>query len=247
MKPKMKLKIGIDIFMTAGILLVSGYQFFGDAAHEVLGALLLILFIMHNILNLSWYRNLFKGRYTAFRILQTAVNVMVLISMAVQMYSGIVLSRHVFAFLPIESGMAIARRLHVLGAYWGLIFMSMHLGLHWNMIFSMCSAVTKHKNKRGADRSVKMADERENIMKKGSRKDHMPFAVGALIAVYGLYVFFKRDFPTYLLLRSEFVFLDYSEPVFLFYLDYLALMGACVFLAHFAGKFLQKRSRAGKK
>lgn len=47
-----------------------------------------------------------------------------------------------------------------------------------------------------------------------------------------------RDFPTYLFLRSEFVFLDYGEPRLLFLLDYLALMGACIFMIHYGAKLL---------
>ena len=38
-----------------------------------------------------------------------------------QMYSGVVISRYVFDFLPIGGGMPIARRLHILGAYWVFI------------------------------------------------------------------------------------------------------------------------------
>lgn len=33
--------------------------------------------------------------------------------------------------------MSFARRLHILGAYWGFLLMSRHLGLHWNMIIGM--------------------------------------------------------------------------------------------------------------
>ena len=48
---------------------------------------------------------------------------------------------------------------------------------------------------------------------------------GSLIAAYGLYVFWKRNFIDYLFLRSEFVFMDYGEPVVLFYLEYPPLWG----------------------
>ena len=51
------------------------------------------------------------------------------------------------------------------------------------------------------------------------------FIIGLLTAAYGVYVFIKRNFLTYMLLRSEFVFLDYEEPKLKFFLDYLALMG----------------------
>lgn len=68
------------------------------------------------------------------RIFLTVIDLLTLFSMIAQMYSGIVLSRHVFAFLPIESGLALARLLHILGSYWGFLLMSPHLGLHWNMV-----------------------------------------------------------------------------------------------------------------
>ena len=51
MKPKVKLKITIDILMTLGLLFVSGYQLWGEAAHEWVGAILFLLFIAHHLLN----------------------------------------------------------------------------------------------------------------------------------------------------------------------------------------------------
>lgn len=62
------------------------------------------------------------------------------------------------------------------------------------------------------------------------------FLIGLLIAAYGAFVFIDRDFPTYLFLQSEFVFLDYGEPIWSFYLDYISLMGLWVFLAHYLSK-----------
>ena len=67
------------------------------------------------------------------------------------------------------------------------------------------------------------------------------FCISAVIAVYGIYVFIKRDFATYLFLKSEFVFLDYSEPKLLFYFDYLALMGLCIFIAHYGSKLCRRK------
>jgi len=41
-------------------------------------------------------------------------------------------------------------------------------------------------------------------------------------------------------LKSEFVFLDYGESKLLFYIDYLALMGLCIFIAHYGAKAIRK-------
>ena len=43
----------------------------------------------------------------------------------------------------------------------------------------------------------------------------------------------------YLFLQTHFVFFDFSEPIPLFYLDYLAIMGLFIFLTHTAAKLLR--------
>lgn len=215
---KGKVKIAVDVLMTAALLFLMGYQFFGETAHEWVGAGMFALFLAHHILNGSWHKNLFRGKYAPMRFFLTVIDVLTFVSMIAQMYSGIVLSRHVFAFLPIESGLALARRLHILGAYWGFLLMSLHLGLHWNMVMG---AVKK----------------KFPAAPQGFR--YLGFGLGLAVALYGAWVFVKRDFAAYMFLRSEFVFMDYEEAKILFYLDYLSLMGTCIFISHYAGKFLR--------
>lgn len=67
--------------------------------------------------------------------------------------------------------------------------------------------------------------------------------LGAVTAGYGLYVFATRDLAAYMFLRTEFVFLDYSESPISFYIDYLAMMGLFIWLAHYLSVFLQKSGR----
>lgn len=224
MKVKLKIKIFIDILMTLGLLFVSGYQFWGEAPHEWVGAGMFVLFLVHHLLNISWHKNVLKGRYTVSRTFQLIVDLCLFITMLMEMYSGIVLSRHVFSFLPIESGLALARKLHILGAYWGILFMSLHLGLHWNMM-------------------IGIVKKRMGIKARSRIRSLTGILSGGCIAVYGVSVFIRRDFPVYLFLKSEFVFLDYSEPVVLFYLDYLALMGLCIFVGHYIAKLCRKYFR----
>lgn len=220
MNKKAIIKLAVDILMTFALLFLSGYQFWGEALHEWVGALMFVLFIAHHLLNLSYYKNLFRGKYTAVRIITLFIDCLTLISMLAQMYSGIVISRYVFNFLPIDGGLALARKLHILGAYWGFIVMSLHLGLHWSMIIGVLKKALHIKRPNKA-RAVISA------------------AAGILIAGYGIFAFIKRDFLTYLALKSEFVFLDYDEPWLIFYLDYIAIMGLCVFVSHYALKLVK--------
>ena len=221
MKRKQILKIIVDVLMTCILLLLMARSLVGEAAHEWLGISMFVLFILHHVLNNRWSRNLFKGKYTPFRILQTALVVFVLISMLGSMVSGIILSEHALAFLPAMGGSSWARTLHMLCAYWGFVFMALHLGHHWNMMMGMA--------KRMAKRFSRM---RTWILR----------AVAVMIAGYGVFAFFKREIGDYMLLRTMFVFFDFNEPLIFFLLDYIAAMGLFVFIGYYLSKGMKNRN-----
>ena len=210
-------KIITDILMTVILLLLMAYSLVGEAAHEWLGIGMFALFILHHVLNSSWSRNLRKGKYTPFRILQTALVMLVLMSMLGSTISGIVLSRYALAFLPITGGQLWARTLHMLSAYWGFMLMSLHLGLHWNIMLAMAKKMVK---KPSVPRTWTLRN------------------AGCLIAAYGAYAFVRRGIGRYMTLQDQFVFFDFSEPLILFLLDYMAIMGLFVFIGHYLAKVL---------
>lgn len=228
MKPKGIIKIAADILMTLALLFLMGYQFWGDMAHEWVGAGMFLLFIVHHMLNGSWHKNLFRGKYSPSRILMLIIDVLVFLSMIGLMVSGIMLSNHVFAFLEIHRGMSFARLLHMAASYWGFVLMSLHLGLHWGKLLGMLKKGLRRKENSAPGKFL------------------LP-AAGAVAAIWGAAAFVRRDILTYMLLRTQFVFLDFYEPVPLFYLDYLAMMGTFIFLAYYASAFLRKLSGKRKK
>lgn len=219
MKPKVILKIAVDIAMTIALLLLMTYELIGQATHEWIGINMFVLFVAHHILNRKWSKNLLKGKYTALRIMQTALVALVLLSMLGSMVSGVILSRHVLSFLPISGGRAFARTLHMISAYWGFVFMSLHLGFHWSMMMGMAGKLVKKPS---------------NIRKWALR------AVAILIAGYGVYAFVKRDIGSYMLLKNQFVFFDFEEPLILFLIDYIASMGLFVAVGHYLSELLKK-------
>ena len=224
MKLKQNVKIIIDIIMTVVLFLLMAYSMAGEVIHEWLGIGISVLFLLHHILNSQWIQNLRKGKYTLFRILQTVLVILVLVSMAGSMLSGIVLSRHVFSFLPVMGGSSWARKLHMLSAYWGFIFLSLHLGLHWSMV----TGIVK-----------KMLPKTSAVWLWISR------LTGLLIACYGIYAFVKRQIGSYMFLKIHFVFFDFGEPLFFFFLDYMAVMGLFIFLGHYLAGIFRKIKRTG--
>lgn len=55
MKPKMMLKMGLDLVMTVLLLCQMAYMLIGEAAHEWMGAAMFVLFLLHHVLNWRWY------------------------------------------------------------------------------------------------------------------------------------------------------------------------------------------------
>ena len=218
MKTKAKVKIIVDILMTALLILVMGYQFWGDKAHEYFGIAMFVLFVAHHILNLSWHKNLFKGRYNGQRIITLTVDILVLLSMICQMISGIVISK--YAFLNISNGITIARKAHIVSAYIGFILMSIHIGSHLNMIVAMIKRNKPNKS-----------------MSKIST------VLSSLFSIYGIYAFFNRDFLGNVFLKNEFVFLNYDEPKIFFYIDFIAVMWLFIFLTYSASKLIKEKKK----
>lgn len=208
--------------MTVLLLLLMAYQVVGEELHEWFGAAMLVLFITHNILNIKWYKNLFKGKYKPVRILGTILNFAVLAAILSLGYSGIVMSRHLFAFLPINSGMALARVMHLAGSYWGFVLMSLHLGLHWRMIIGILRKLTGGKKLPVLTWLLRI--------------------VAFAVAGYGAYCFIGADIFSYMLLKTEFVFFDFEKSAFSVFSEYIAMMELGIFVGYYAAKGLGKLS-----
>lgn len=218
----MMLKLLTDMGMIILLLLLMGYELVGQAAHEWLGIGIFALFVLHHILNGSWMKHIFQGRYTFVRAVQTALVCAVFLAMAGSAVSGVILSRHALTFLPIHGGRSFARNLHMISAYWGYLFLSMHLGFHAGMLLGIAK-------KHGKDFSKAFG--------------YFLRGIAALLVVYGVYAFYKRGIGGYLFLQTRFVFFDFEEPYVFFLMDYIAIMGLFVWIGHFLLKRMKDAQR----
>ena len=107
MKHPSALRHAVDLLMTIALLMA--YVLTDQAVHEWLGIGFFALFVLHHLLNLSWFRALGKGRYSAPRVLSTALDALVLGSMLAQMVSGIAMSRSALPFLDLPLPTSAAR------------------------------------------------------------------------------------------------------------------------------------------
>jgi hypothetical protein len=221
MDRKQMIKTAADALMTIALLMLMAYELIGQTTHEIIGTVMLLLFVAHHILNRSWHKNLFRGRYSPYRVFQAALVAAIFLLMAGQGVSGVLLSRHLFTFLPVRGGAYWARSLHMLGAYWNFVLMSLHLGLHWSMALAPLQRAFRGKA----------------VL--------LPVA-GAVVVLFGVTAFLRREVGAYLLGQIQFTIFDFEEPLVLFFLDYLAMMGLFVWTGHYLGLLLRKLSRPRK-
>lgn len=221
MTVKRKVQIVIDVIMTVLLPVLMSYSLIGEAIHEWAGIAMFMLVLLHHGLNWKWHKNLLHGKYSGLRILGIAVNTVISLLMLALMISGIVMSRHVFSFLGLDGGTSLARTVHLVASYWCYVLTAFHLGLHGSMLIGMLRKAF----------SIKAPSTVRSIVSKGS---------AVLIAGYGIYAFAKRELGAYMLLKTEFVFFDFSEPLVFFWADYLAIMALFAILGYYTSQMLVK-------
>ena len=228
MKPITIVKIAIDLAMTVLFLLLMEYHLLSDAPHEWIGASVFLLFLGHNVLNYRWYKNLFKGKYTATRILQTTVNFLLWIAMLGCIVSAMCISGHVFAFMNIGAA-RFGRTLHLAATVWAFLLMSFHLGLHFQMFIGMARNI------------LKPGDTARVVLKWIGR------AVVLGISAFAVYVFIQRTMWEEMFLLTEFKWYDYEKTILGYFFESAAIMVSFAAVGYYLKLVLQKMSSKSKK
>lgn len=211
-------KTAFDVLMTAALPVLMAYSLAGETLHEIIGTAMLALFIAHHVLNRKATAAMFKGKQTPVRILGTVVNLLLFAIMICLPISGIVLSKHLYTFLPTKGLSAIARTAHLLLSYWGFVLMSFHLGLH-------------------ADLWLNRLKKRKAVF--------IPLAIVlTLIAAYGIYVFIANRLYEYMFLQTQFVFFDFDKPLLLTIAEYISMIVLFAWIGYWL-KAVLKRPRKG--
>ena len=193
-----KLRIIIDVVMYLLFVILMGHHITGNHIHEILGTGTIVLFIIHNIINIKFYKIIFKGKYNLKRTFLTLIDILLLFCMIGIIVSSIIISNDVFAFLKIQTTI-FGLKLHMLSTSWGFVIMSIHLGLHLNVLISKI-----------------------NKKMKNSTFEYIYYLVFVLILVYGIYSFIKMNFISDMFLLNPFKVYDFDESPILFYLHVIS-------------------------
>lgn len=193
-----KLRIIIDVIMYIFFIILMGHHVTGNLIHEILGTGIIVLFIIHNLLNIKFYKVIFKGKYNLKRVFLTLIDILLLFSMIGIIVSAVIISNDVFAFLKIQTSI-LGLKLHMLSTSWGFIMMSIHLGLHLNGLINKI-----------------------NKKLKSSIFEYIYYLAFLLILVYGIYSFIKLNFISDMFLLNPFKIYNFDESPFIFYLHVIS-------------------------
>ena len=202
----------IDVCMSIVLLFLMAYQVTGETLHEWIGIGMTVLVIVHQILNRKWYAALFKGKYRPYRIVTTAVNILLLLSFALTAFCGMSMSGHAVPFLYGMAPVSFARQMHLSMSHWAFVLMGLHLGLH-------IPAITAK-------------------MKLEGTKKTLLSALFWCAAAAGLWLFVKSGMIDYMLFRVPFAFLDYEKAGALVILENLLMLLFWAFAGALCGKSL---------
>lgn len=140
-------------------------------------------------------RNWYKSLNSAKFNLRTAINLLLSVLIILQVASGIFIAKHV-VLVEYYDFASTARMVHLAGSYWLLIFVAIHLGFHFKFLKTQLKI-----------------------------KSVLPLKILAgAISIYGVYAFINRNLSDYMFLKSEFIFLDFSENAAFVVADYFAIM-----------------------
>ena len=199
LKQKNIIKRVVDVALTVVLLCLMAYQLTGEKAHEWLGISMTALVVIHQALNAGWYSALFKGKYHAVRILQTSVNVLLLLSSAATAFCGMAMSGNAVPFLYGMIKVSLARQLHLAMSHWTFVLMGIHLGIHIPLM--------------------------QAKLKQSDKKRMLFSVIYTIIAAIGLFFFIKNGMYNYMLLRASFAFFDFGKSaIALFTENLLALL-----------------------
>jgi hypothetical protein len=222
---KQKIKICLDMVMVVLLPVLMAELLVGKALHEWLGLLMIVIFVAHHVLNIGWIKNLFKGVYSLARVFTTCINILLLVIMVSLAVSGAMMSSYVFVWLNITSGLMFARKLHLVSSFWGLIVMSLHLGVHMEMAFGVLRR--------------KFSGLSEGVMKVISVVSKI---ILLAVCAFGVYSFAEQNVANYLFLKQMFMFYDFTRPTIVFLAEYASMIVLFAAIGYCINKLLRQVS-----
>ncbi len=217
MNGKTRIKIIIDIAMTVMLPFIMAQLITGTELHEWLGNMMVFLFVLHHVLNAKWFPSLIKGRYSASRTVGTIINLLLFVDMILLGVSGIAQSSYVFEALPKFIPTVTSKKIHMTAGWWGLVLMSLHLGMHVKVMMSVMA------NRRSQIDSAK---------EKGKISGKPKTLAMLLIAGVAVMSFIRLQIYDYLFMRAAFAYFTDADRPILYFAEMICLIAGTAVIGY---------------
>jgi Domain of unknown function (DUF4405) len=214
-------RIALPGAMAILLLLALAYWWLNNLAHEIFGTALFILLAWHLAVNHHWFKNLFRERYDTRRRLALALHLVLIANMAILVVTSVVISESIFSLLPIPDSIYL-REIHWFSAYWVMIIVGIHLGLHWTRVMAVAGSLAGVSDKSAI------------------RKLILRIAAFAT-AAFGIFSFSALDVWTKLTFTYSLDFWDFSASVTLFFAYWAGVVALPAIITHYTFLWLRKR------
>jgi Domain of unknown function (DUF4405) len=213
----MSLRLVLDLVACSLLLAAIAYDRLGNMAHEIIGTTMFLLLASHNIFNRRWYGTVTQRTRAPQTVLTRTINLSLLATMLTLLVTSVLISRDIFAFLPVNSTFT-ARQIHSLVGYLALLIASVHLGLHWTMLIGFV---------RG----------RLGFTFAGKWQTIAFRALAAAISAYGVHSLIALNVGTKLLMQPTMDFGGFETSTPAFFGNLAGIVGLFSVAAHYTLKF----------
>lgn len=216
-------RLAIPATMACLLVLALAYWWLDNLPHELFGTALFALLIRHLVVNWSWFRNLGRGRYDTRRRGILVLHAILIVNMIVLLVTSLVISQSVFAWQPLPN-IAHLREIHWFSAYWVIVIVGLHIGLHWRRIMAFVPTSLRLKGSCWGEVSLRL--------------------LTALLAIYGAWSFAVLGVWTKLTFTYSLEFWDFTSSVSPFFAHWTGVIGLFAVIGHCVARLLKRHPRS---
>ncbi|WP_319566921.1 DUF4405 domain-containing protein [Cohaesibacter marisflavi] len=216
-------RLALDFIATGLFVLALAFEWFGSLVHEILGTVFFLLLIAHITFNRRWFASVPKATQNRRRLVTTLINLSLVAACVALLVTSLMISRDLFWFLGLK-GDFLARQIHTLSAYWMLVIVGIHLGMHWFMVMGVAKALLK-------------------ITAKNSPRTWALRGLTILVALYGILASLEMNIGNKLILYFTFSYWDFDADWLRFLTNYGSIIALYAAIGHYGNIKLQGKSK----
>ncbi|MDT9632894.1 DUF4405 domain-containing protein [Pseudomonas sp. JV449] len=203
----------LPLVMATLLLCSLAYWWLDNLAHEIFGAVLFSLIGWHVVRNRSGLTGMFRTSYDLSGAVSLVLHLLIIVAVVALLVTSVLISKSVFTLFTFRDNFYI-RNVHWFVAYWVVILVGTHVGVHWARVMAMLGSVLK-LNYQSMPRTMALR------------------IAAVLMAEYGIWSFSVLGAWTKLTFNHSLDFWDFTVTVAPFFVHWVAVLCLAAITAHY--------------